>query len=109
MTTGGSLKILGLWFEANVSRVLRARARWAAGVALPAGAMDQAFARCLSTLRPRNRWPENTRVYAAIRARLTENPVAALAAFGAAAAAVIYLGFGQAAVTWLGALLRGPV
>lgn len=109
MTTRSSLKAFTQWFDANISRVLRARARRVASVALPAWAMDRALARCLATLRPRNRWPENTRVYAALRARLAENPVAALAAFGATTAVIAYLGFGRAAVTWLGALLWGSV
>ncbi len=109
MTVKRSLKTFGRWFETNISRVLRARARRVAGMTLPAGAVDRALARCLSSVRPRNRWPENTRVYAAIRAGLAENPVAALAAFGATTAAAVYLGFGQGGVTWLGSLLRGPV
>lgn len=96
---------LGRWFETNLSRILKARAGWAASVVTPAGAIDETFARCLTTLRPRNRWPENTRFYAVIREHLAEDPIRALAAFGVATAIVIYLGFGRAAVSWLGTLL----
>lgn len=100
---------VGRWLEQNLTRVFRARVRRVSGLDLPAGSLEKTINLCLAALRPRDRWPENTRVYAAIRARLAENPVAVLAAFGAATAAVVYLGFGPAAIAWLRSLLSGPV
>jgi hypothetical protein len=99
---------VGRFFEANLARILAARARRAAAVQVPARTVEAAVSRCLVTLRPRHRWPENTRPYAFLRARLADNPVGSLAAFSAAAAGALYLGFGRAAVAWLGALLGGP-
>ncbi len=91
---------VGRWFEANLSRILKARAAWAAAVRLPAGVAGDTLALCLAALRPRNQWPENTRFYQALRARLAENPLGALVALGAAVAALAYLGFGPAALRW---------
>ncbi len=100
--------IPGRFFEANLARILGARARRAAGLPLPARALEVAVSRCLVTLRPRHRWPENTRAYAFVRARLTDNPIGALTTFAAVAAGALYLGFGRAAVDWLRVLLGGP-
>ncbi len=100
---------LGRWLETNLRRILGSRANRVARTALPAGAAGPALSRCLAALRPRNRWPENTRLYAALRARLAENPVTALVAFSLAAAAIAYVGLGGASLGWLVELLRGPV
>ena len=106
--------------EANLGRILKARARSveAGSGAAEAGpgvaeakatrAVAETVALCLAALRPRNRWPENTRLYAAIRSRLAEDPLRAAAAFGAAAATAIYLSFGRTGLSWLGSFLRGP-
>jgi hypothetical protein len=96
------------WFEENIRRVLKGRAARAASLALPAEALADTLALCLGALRPRNRWPENTRLYVAVRARLAEDPVRALAGLGVATAVIVYLGFGQESLAWLGSLLRGP-
>ena len=107
------------WLEANLGRILKARARSveAGPGAAEAGpgaeaqatrAVAETVVLCLAALRPRNRWPENTRLYAAIRSRLAEDPLRAAAAFGAAAATAIYLSFGRTGLSWLGSFLRGP-
>jgi hypothetical protein len=101
------------WLEANLGRILKARARSVeapsgAAEAMTTGAVAETVALCLAALRPRNRWPENTALYAAIRSRLAEDPLRAAAAFGAGAATAIYLGFGRTGLSWLGSFLRGP-
>ena len=108
------------WLEANLGRILKARARSveAGSGAAEAGpgaakakanrAVAETVALCLAALRPRNRWPENTGLYAAIRSRLAEDPLRAAAAFGAGAATAIYLSFGRTGLSWLGSVLRGP-
>jgi len=81
------------WLEANLGRILKARARSveAGPGAAEAGpgaeaqatrAVAETVVLCLAALRPRNRWPENTGLYAAIRSRLAEDPLRAAAAFG---------------------------
>jgi len=95
------------YLDSNLVLVLRARARRTAGATLPGRVLDETLERCLAAVRPRDRWPENTRFYAALRRRLAENPLRSLAAVGAVTAAAVYLGFGGTAVGWLGALLRG--
>ena len=101
------------WLEANLGRILKARARSVeagsgAAEAKANRAVAETVALCLAALRPRNRWPENTRLYAAIRSRLAEDPLRAAAAFGAGAATAIYLSFGRTGLSWLGSFLRGP-
>lgn len=96
------------FFEANLVKVLRARARRAQGLPLPGAALETAVRRCLAGLRPRNGWPENTAAYEVIRAHLSAAPLATLAGFGMVAALVLYLGLGQTAVAWVGALLGRP-
>jgi hypothetical protein len=101
------------WLEANLGRILKARARSVeagsrAAEAQATRAVAETVALCLAALRPRNRWPENTGLYAAIRSRLAENPLRAATAFGAGAATAIYLGFGRTGLSWLGSVLRGP-
>mgnify|MGYP001378568451 CR=1 FL=1 len=93
-------------FEANLLRVLGARAAKAGH--LPDHIQEQALALCLDALRPRNRWPENTRFYATIKARLSERPLGVLFAVAAGTTVALYLGFGPSVFTWLGSLLRGP-
>ncbi|RJQ08727.1 MAG: hypothetical protein C4551_04780 [Bacillota bacterium] len=97
------------YLEENLALILRGHALRVSGIPLPAGTTAEAYESCLMALRPRDRWPENTRVYAALRSSLAENPLAALTALGVAAATGLYLGLGRAAVSWLGALLGGPV
>lgn len=93
------------FFEHNLARILKARAARAAAVVLSPRALEGALTRCLVAVRPRNRWPENTRAYLVLRERLGESPLTTLVALSAVTAAALYLGFGQAAVGWVGTLL----
>lgn len=97
-------------FELNLTTVLRARDRRAAdptGATLPAGVLEAAVEACLAAVRPRDRWPENTRLYAVLRAQLGERPYRAFLAVGAAAAALFAV-LGPRALSWLDPLLRSP-
>lgn len=96
---------VAIFFERNLGRILKARAVRTASTALTGEVLGSALARCLVAVRPRNRWPENTRAYLVLRERLGESPLATLTALSAVAATAIYLGFGQAAVAWVGTLL----
>jgi len=93
------------FLEENLTRIFRVQARRAAAAVAP-GAVEEAFSRCLVALRPRNRWPENTRTYDYIRSRLSGSPLTTLTALAAALSAVLYLGFGQAVLGWVEILLQ---
>jgi len=94
------------FLEENLTRIFRVHARRAAAAAVAPGAVEEAFSRCLVALRPRNRWPENTRAYDYIRSRLSGSPLTTLTALAAALSAVLYLGFGQAVLGWVQTLLQ---
>ncbi len=95
------------FFEANLAKILRFRAAMAGVAPIPAGLVEATVALCLGALRPRDKWPENTRFYLALRDRLAEHPLGALFAAGAVAAVALYVGFGPAALEWAGHMLGG--